>query len=213
MSEQQHLQRLLSQRAQYELEELLSRLNRGSQTRLSILDRPFVVTVIGGLFLALVANHWQVVKQRHSLQLELMRKLPSVFEERGNLLDSWLSHVEWVAEEKNQPIPDMRKIKAWSAEIPQIQDDYNKSNPIDDVVVPIEVAFDSREVEVAAEKLRSDWGQFEELMMKTNRDYNANESLSQSELKSEKESRRRIVDQLNVDESKLTEALAPSFAK
>ncbi len=81
------------------------------------------------------------------------------------------------------------------------------------MVVPIEVAFDSREVGVAAEKLRSDWGQLEELMLKTNRDYNANESLSQSELKSEEESRRRIVDQLNVDESKLTEALAPSFAK
>ncbi len=116
MSEQQHLERLLSQRTQHELEELLSRFNRGSQTRLSILDRPFVVTVIGGLFLALLTNHWQMVRQRRSLQLELMRKLPSVFEGRGNLLDSWLSHVEWVAEEKNQPIPDMQKIKAWSAD-------------------------------------------------------------------------------------------------
>jgi hypothetical protein len=174
------------------------------------LDRPFIVTFIGGLILAAVANHWHAVQQRTNLQLELMRKFPTVYNTDTSQLNSWLAHIVWVAEEKNKSAAaDQKKIASWSAELAHAQDEFYKSQSLEDLLVPIQAVFHSPDVQTAVDALGKKWQELQDLTAKTSRDYNdGNESLSITEAASAEASRRNIAKELDADKAKLLKALA-----
>jgi hypothetical protein len=207
-------QRLLGHELQQELSELLAGLQRPPRHRFLSLDRPFVVTVVGGILLAFLTHYWQTNQQLNNLQLDLMRNFPSAFESRGSLLNDWIVHVLWRAEERNRPSEhrNQKEIDRWSSEIVHIEQEYIKTGSLDDLLWPIEITFNSADVHAAIEKLSSKWKEFENLINNTNREYNAKESLTPEEIHSLDISRRKIVDELENSKEGLLKALAISIA-
>lgn len=149
-----------NERTQPEVERLLGALNRKLSGRPSFVDRPFVVTLMGGIILWLLSAHWQTLQHRNDLRLDLIRRLPSVVDTRANLLNSWLAHIEWIADGKLKH-DDQKKIDGWESQLVQAEVEFFKSESFEDVLIPTEAAFNSRDVRKTVNELDQTCTQFE----------------------------------------------------
>jgi hypothetical protein len=178
---------------------------------LSFLDRPFIVAVASGTFLALLARRWQTSQKRNDLQLELLRKFPLFFETKAALLNTWLIQVLWVAEERNKHLANQTQdsITRLEAKIVDFQKEFYKAEPLDGVLIPMEACFPS--MANKAKEFMSKWSEFEKLMNATNQEYNVSQSLSVEKIRSAGESRRTILQELENRKRALLQALAKNL--
>jgi hypothetical protein len=180
---------------------------------LSFMDRPFIVALVSGALLALLAHRWQTLQQRSDLQLELLRKFPLVFEVRVSLLNAWLANVLWLAEERNKPSANQvkDKIDRWLKKIDEFEKGFYNAEPLDDLLIPMEACFPSNDVANKARKLMSKWSDFENLMTTANQEYNPHQSLPAERIQSLGESRHKIVQELEISKAALLRALAKNL--
>jgi hypothetical protein len=195
---------------QHEVERLLAALNRKLSGRPSFVDRPFVVTLMGGIILWLLSAHWQTLQHRNDLRLDLIRRLPSVLDTRANLLNSWIAHIEWIADGKLKH-GDQQKIDGWKSQLIQTEVEYFKSESFEDVLIPVEAAFDSPDVRATINRLDQTCEQFETLGQKASGTYNQSESLTPEQIASFKKERERLKDLLQKQKSKLLKAMANNY--
>ena len=120
---------------------------------------------------------WQTLQHRNDLRLDLIRHLPSVVDTRANLLNSWLEHIEWIADGKLNH-DDQKKIDGWESQLVQAEVEFFKSESFEDVLIPTEAAFDSRDVRKTVNELDQTCTQFENLGQKASGTYNQSESLT-----------------------------------
>ena len=181
-----------------ELAKFLRRRNEPDRKRWPFLDRPIVLTLIttlvGGGIVGGATTWWQVLEKRRIAETEyqralvntkfaLLRTFAAAYQRSGNVLNSWLLHVLWIAEEKDksQIQIDARKIRSWASEVSRLQDEYSKAEAVDGVLVQIEGVFSS-EVRATAQTMKKKWESFEELMREVNRRYNVSESMTSQDI-------------------------------
>lgn len=151
---------------------------------LSFMDRSIIVALVSGLILGWLAHRWQRSQQRSDLQLELLRKFPLVFETRGNLLNALLTHVIWIAKEKNKPPAQQRQdqITRWRSEIATFGLELIKSEPPEGALIPMEACFPSEDIRKKSMRMLEKWSKFEDDVSGIDDKYNENESLSEEEI-------------------------------
>jgi hypothetical protein len=205
-----------------ELAAFLRQRNATPDRRPAFLDRPIVLTLIGGVLLTLLTTWWQVSEKRTELDLEyarhrmdqkseLLRSLPSVYEKSGNILNQWLMDVLWMADEQNKH-SEKRVIKSYSSEILGLQADFGKTENPEGILRLIQVEFVAPTVRTSATEMLDKWKQFTELLTQTNREYSLHQSLTPEQIQQLGGVREIIRKDLNSDEEHLTQEAARELA-
>lgn len=158
---------------------------------------------------------WQVLEKRKVAETEYQRALvttkfavlrtfAAAYQRSGNVLNRWLVHVLWIAEERNKPSSkrDTNKIKSWASEIVRLQDEYLKAEPLDGVLLQIEGIF-AADARATAQNMKKKWKSFEDMMRNVNTKYNVAESLISEDIAEFDKARRAAVQELEVLQSKL----------
>lgn len=203
-----------------ELAKFLRQRTEPTRTRWPSLDRPIVLTLIttliGGGIVGGATTWWQVLEKRRSSETEYQRTLvntkfavfqafTAAYQSAGNVLNSWLVHVLWIAEERNKPASrrDAQKIKGWTSEITRLQGEYAKTASVDGVLAQVDGAYSSGEVRTTAQAMAKKMESLENLMRDVNNKYNVAESLSQEEIAQFDSLRRTTVHEIETLKGKL----------
>jgi len=177
---------------------------------LSFMDRPIIVALVSGLILGWLAHRWQRSEQRSDLQLELLRKFPLVFETRGNLLNAWFTHVLSMAKQRTKIPAQQRqdKITLWRTEIAAFEMEFFKSEPLEDLLIPMEACFPSEDIRNKSTKMLAKWRKFDNNFNIINHKYNVNKCLSAKEIHAADELRLSSIKELENCKTALLQALA-----
>ena len=151
------------------------------------LNRPFVVALLGGAFVTLLAVHWEEVQRRQATslayeraiaaqQIDVMRELPAVYELSAGTLNyrftrllSLAKVTNSIAEErsrKNREPGVMAELKAMEKEmkkeIRELEIMYVTAEPPDGLLRLAESLFRCESVTIAARDLNTTWKEFQD---------------------------------------------------
>lgn len=186
------------------------------------LNRPFVVALLGGAFVALLVAHWEEVqrKQAASLayeraiaaqQIEVMRELPAVYELSASALDHRFTRLlslakvtNSIAEERSRTNRDpevMAELKVMEKEmkkeIRELEIMYVTAEPPDGILRLAESLFRCESVTSAARDLSVAWTEFQDSFLSLVRNWNSQFRLDREQIEAAEEFRAPAVDKLN----------------
>lgn len=185
---------------------------RSKNTKPNIWDRPIAITLVGGVALTLITTLWNSLETRRQddveykraifkdvyikEQIELIKNFPKAFDNTGTIVNSWLTHILWVAEEKNEKNTRSNVIKKWEEEIKRLQHKYESSEPLEGMLKQIQVMFACQTLRNSAQILYEKWQEFTQLHHTVNRDYNDGEKIIASDAKQYESKRKELLKQL-----------------
>jgi type II secretory pathway pseudopilin PulG len=191
-------------------EELLVWLRRQNASRpSSFLDRPFVLTIMGGLTAALLTTWWQASDKRREMevtyqravvseQLSLVKEFDAAYENTGEIVNSWFARVIWIAEEANKPNTPVadKKIAEWKEQTHKLEERFSSAVPVESVALRISVLYRCASVKDAAAQTLKAWRAYVSTFQTFNRDWNERQQLSKSQIDATESSRKKMLAEL-----------------
>jgi hypothetical protein len=189
------------------------------------LDRPIVVTFVGGLILALLAHKWDIdekAREREftqhravlSEQQNLLRELGNTFMNTVQVSNAWFSYVIWIAQERPKEQSDVRKenINKWGQQIQKLQEQYSMATPLDPTLVRVGILYRCEAVKETASDMSRIWDAFLDMFQSFNRESNANPLVPAERAAKADESRAQLLDQLQDLEGTLLEKMSAEIS-
>jgi hypothetical protein len=209
----------LSQNLRKEL--LLWLRTQNAKKRLAWLDRPIVVTFIGGLVLALIAHLWDRNEKTRESELTYRRAVASAqeavlkdfgttFMNNLQILNSWFTHVVWIAQEKMKPqsLERDKNINKWEQEIGQLEDRYSTVIPLDPTLVRVRAIYTCPSVKQSASDMNLAFDNFIDTFQSFNQNINTGQLPAPAAIAATDQSRIKARDNLEALEDKLLERMA-----
>jgi hypothetical protein len=187
----------------------------------SLLDRPFVVTVVGGLFLAFLAHMWDSnEKERErtltyaravtSEQQGLIKEFGEGYQRSVSTLNTWFTTVIWIADEQNkkQSVETDGHIKTWKEQAQKLEERYSAAVPLDITLTRVRVLFRCKSVQDVASKMLESWAKLMGTFGSFERAWNDKQSLPDDFIRKNEKIRIDSVDQLEMLETTLVDRMA-----
>jgi hypothetical protein len=193
-----------------ELSKFLRARNTEKKSFLSNLNRPIVITLIGTVFITLLTTYWSTLQHRLDFKYELLNTVPSAHQKSGNILNHWLEHVLWIAEERSKPRAkqDVKALDEWSKRVAALQQEYAKTDSLDGILTKVEAIYVREEVRSRARRMKTTLTGLEDLLQTTNRAYNPTQSLKSEQIRVIRAQRIKLVSELNTLKDELLAEMA-----
>jgi hypothetical protein len=172
----------------------------------AFLDRPFVLTIMGGLAAGLLTTWWQASDKRREIdvayqrtitgeQLSLMKEFDAAYENTGEIVNSWFARVVWIAEEANKPKTPAtgRNIAEWKDQTHKLEERFSAAAPMDSVLLRVGVLYRCASVKATASQLLNTWRAYVDTFQAFNREWNEKQQLSKSQIDTAESSRRKML--------------------
>ena len=172
-------------------------------------DRPFVLTILGGLVAGLLTTWWQtsaswrdkeITYQRAiaSDQIALLKEVDTVYENTGEIVNGWFSRVIWIAQETNKPrTPDTDKnISQWKDETHKLEQQLSTAAPLDSSLMRVMVLYRCQSVKSLASRMRATWDAYMAAFQKFNQDWNEKQQFSQQTIDAVESERKNTLSKL-----------------
>jgi hypothetical protein len=185
------------------------------------LDRPFVVTVIGGLFLAWLAHQWDANEKERERTLtyqravtaeqqQLIKDFGEGYQKTVSTLNTWFTTVIWIADEHNKPRTSDtdRNIKAWKEQTQKLEERFSMAVPLDITLTRVRVLFRCKSVQDVGSKMLAQWQTLVETFRSFQREWNDKQLLSDEVIRKNEKVRMESVDQLDTLEGSLIDRMA-----
>jgi hypothetical protein len=193
--------------------------------RFAVLDRPFVVTLIGGIFLAVLAHVWDANEKERERELTyqraligeqqvLLKEFGTVYQNTVSTINSWFARVVWIADERNKKrsTETATNIKAWKGQTQKLEERYSATVPLDVTLIRVRVLYSCKSVRDAASEMLTLWQTFLDAFQSFNRKWNDKQTVPNDAIRKNEESRRQILNQLETLEYRLVEKMAGELA-
>jgi hypothetical protein len=191
-------------------EELLAWLRQQNTSRpWSFLDRPFVLTIMGGLTAALLTIWWQASDKRREMeityqravvseQLSLVKEFDAAFENTGEIVNSWFARVVWIAGETNRPKTPAtdKKIAEWKDQAHKLEERLSAAVPVESVVLRVSVLYRCASVKDSASQILKAWRAYVGTFQTFNQDWNERQPLLKSQIDTAESSRKTMLVEL-----------------
>lgn len=188
-------------------EQLLVWLRRNSRRR--FLDKPIVLTIVGGLIAGALTTYWQISEKRREMeltyqravageQIALITEFSGVYANTGATLNGWFTRVIWIADVSNEPFtPEIqRNVMQWKEQIQKLEERYAAAPPLDGVLSRIAVLYRCPSVSDTASEMLKEWNGYLEAFQAFNRRWNDRQELPQEEVDRAEASRRQALQRL-----------------
>ncbi len=203
-------------------------MERNRSKLLNFLDRPFVVTFIGGVIIAALTFLWQDFQRRQATsaayetalatqQIDLLKQLSPAFEGSGGALNGWFTRLIWIAEETNNVLREpnettkqMRNdsIDGWKKEILSQEERFNASGTLDGVLNLTSSLYRCKSVSKPARDLSTVWQGFQGYFQTFNREWNDKQLLDKEKIDKASAFRKATVDRMNKLKAELLREMA-----
>jgi hypothetical protein len=203
-------------------EELLGWLRQQqSPKRWAFLDRPFVLTILGGVAAGLLTTWWQASEKRREIevtyqraimseQLSLVKELDATYQNTGEIVNGWFARVIWIAEEANRPkSPGTEKnIAKWKDQTQKLEERFSTAPPLGSLLLRIAVLYRCPSVKNTASQMLQSWDAYVNTFQIFNRDWNEKQQLSKSQIDTAESARRKMLSDLEKFNEHLTRRMA-----
>jgi len=184
--------------------EILIWLRRQNERkRGAFLDRPFTVTILGGVAAALLTAWWQAAEKRSeqvltyqraliSEEITLLKDLAATYENTGQIVNGWFTRVIWIAQESNKPktADTDKNIAQWKDEAQKLEQALGSASPLDRVLAPVSALYRCQSVKDNAARLQTTWNKYLDTFQTFNRHWNDTQQLPNPEIEAAENSRK-----------------------
>lgn len=174
--------------------------------RWSFLDRPFVLTVLGGLAIAGLSLWWQSADKARETELtyqramvnerlSLMKELGAVFQNDIATVSGMYQLVIFVGKEKNNTPPNQSRLSVLEEQERRLEE--RTMAPLDDVIQRVGIVYHCKSVRNAATKLKELWDHFLQTFNALSIEWNTKGSIENAELDAQEKVRNDTASTLN----------------
>jgi hypothetical protein len=175
----------------------------------AFLDRPFVLTIMGGVAAGLLTTWWQASDKRREMevtyqraiageQLALVKEFDVAYENTAGIVNGWFARVIWIAEETNKlktPTTD-KNIAEWKDQTHKLEERFLAAAPMDSVLLRVGVLYRCASVKNKASQMLNTWHTYVDTFQAFNRAWNEKQQLSKPEIDTAEGSRKKMLAEL-----------------
>jgi hypothetical protein len=187
--------------------QLLTWLRRQNELgRTPLLDRPIVITLLGGVVAGLLTTYWQASEKHREIELTyqrtiateqatILKEFAETYESAGGVVNGWFARVIWIADETNKPSSTQTQmnINRWKLQTEKLEERYVAAKPLDGVIPRISVLYQCPAVRAVALKMLTAWENYTSTFQRFNREWNDQQKLRDAEIKTAEDSRRTLL--------------------
>ena len=182
-----------------------------------LLNRPFVVAILAGIFVAFLTHHLDERRQnqeeslaqeraRISQRMNLLATLPATFETASGIMND--RFIQLLAMAKAQNTDDLESKNKAFRELKALETMYHAAEAPDGLLNLTSSVFSGKAVITTADQLEMAWTEFQVEFQKVTRKWNEDGGLENTEISSAGNFRKSAVDDMNRLARKLRKEMA-----